>query len=267
MDDLSHDGGYLNDLLSLPNTAEGVLNKIKNKLFIPMPPIEELRNELRFHIQRFSFHKLQNSSKYLSELMVSLTDRTSSSTSSLQKRFMEENTDKSLRYSQTWREDISSKNYDNLLFARSLYDCRELKRCAYVLKYAESSYDCQSSLFLYNYSLYMQGYQRKEEEIFEKQKSKAFAGTKLAECTVINQQAKNLISNLERLFHQNLLDDLNTYLYGLLLVEVGKPEAAMKAFIKALNLNPCLWAAWQELAHLIVHEDSKTDSVDLLLMN
>ncbi len=186
--------------------------------------------------------------------------------SHLVNKFIDENTDRSQRFNQVWSDEVGNvKISDALLLARTLYDTRELKRVSFVLKpYSTSESlnpESQSALFLYNYALLMHGSQRKEEEIFERNKSKVYAGIKVTESSILNSQAKNILSNLERLYEAGSLDDLNTYLLGLVYVELGKAEKAAKTFIRALNLNPCLWSAWQELLRLILQEEVKIDPV------
>ena len=224
-----------------------------------MPPADHLKKEIRYHAQRFSFHKLNQTSRFLSELLLSITNKPAGS---FNPQFLDSNTDSKSRFNLTWAEPVSI-NSDSFILARTLFETRELKRCAFVLKPFESNPECLSSLFLYNYSLYMYGYQRKEEEIFERHKAKQYAGTKVIESSIINCQVHTIRSNLERLYEQNTLDDMNTYLYGLVLVEIGNHEEAAQAFLKALNLNPCFWGAWQELARLSVQEKLKSDLVEI----
>lgn len=100
----------------------------------------------------------------------------------------------------------------------------------------------------------MHGSQRREEEIFERNKSKQYAGIKVNDSSIVNQQAKNLARQLERLYQQDMLDDLNTYLYGLAMIDLLRYEDAAHAFIRSLNANPCNWAAWQELARLLLQD-------------
>lgn len=125
----------------------------------------------------------------------------------------------------------------------------------------EVDQQCGASFFLYNYSIYMYGYQRKEEEVFERQKAKQYNGIKISESSIVNSQVYNIFPTLDRLYAQNGLDDLNTYVYGLVLVEMGKFEEAAVAFVKTLNLNPCFWSAWQELVKLSMQEKLKSDMV------
>lgn len=41
-----------------------ILSKCKSNLYNPMPAAEELKAELRYHAQRFSFHKLSQTAKW-----------------------------------------------------------------------------------------------------------------------------------------------------------------------------------------------------------
>lgn len=200
----------------------------------------------------------------VSELLVSITCPKDQSVTSNMANFMDLNTDRTHKFKSVWREDQASPNFDNLVYARTLFDLKELKKCAFVLKGYEANLSCQSSFFLYNYSLYLAGYQRKEEEIFERQKSKVYAGQKVSESAIINNQAKNLRQNFDRFYENNELDDLNTYLYGLILAELGNYELAIKAFVKALNINPCFWSAWLELSRIINLDEVKADSFEIL---
>ena len=264
VEDLPREHRMMPDMIGQSASLEAIVQRSKNKLFFPIPPVEDLKSELRYHASRLTFHKLTHSARFLNELLVSVVDKQQAEKSGyLQQRFMEENTDKQTRFRQTWRDEGIGKNPDVLTLARTLFDTRELKRAAFILKSAEGSADCQSSLFLFSYSQYLHGYQRKEEEIYERQKSKLNQGVKITEKAVVNQQAINLLPQLEKQYTQGLLDDLNTYLLGLIYNEVGRAQDASAAFVKALNMNPMLWSAWQELAKLIMQEPPKTDSFEI----
>ena len=60
---------------------------------------------------------------------------------------------------------------------------------------------------------------------------------------------------LEKLYENNQLNELNLYLYGLVLKETMKKEEAKEIFIKVLNIFPCFWSAWVELCKLMEEED------------
>lgn len=59
---------------------------------------------------------------------------------------------------------------------------------------------------------------------------------------------------LEKLYANNQLNELNLYLYGLILKEAMKKDEAKKIFIKVLNAFPCFWSAWVELCKLMEEE-------------
>ena len=249
-----------------------------------MPEADQVKAELKFHVQRSAFFKLTQYSRFLAELMLAVSDKKSSQSrpppykdplglgkthSHIVSKFLNDNTDQSYRFTQTWSDDTAAagSSQEAIMLARILYDTRELKRMAHVLKpfvsNDPSTPEQQTTCFLYNYALFMHGSQRKEEEIFERSKSKVYAGMKITESSIQNSQAKNIVGSLERSFQTGNLDDLNTYLLGLVYVELGKTELAVKAFVRALNINPCLWGAWQELSRLILQEEVKLDAVDL----
>ena len=53
------------------------------------------------------------------------------------------------------------------MIARNLFDLREFKKCANLLKDFVLNSEYQNAIFLYYYSIYMAGEIRKEEEMIE----------------------------------------------------------------------------------------------------
>jgi anaphase-promoting complex subunit 8 len=252
----------MQDIFKQPESLNAIIEKCNGGLLCLMPPIEDMRRELRYHGKRLMANRLTHSARFINELMVSLSDVTKLSKAA--RCFVNSHIDSSKSFTEVWREE-DGPGIDELQMARSLYDSRELKRCAHVLKSAEGKPDCQASLFLYNYALYMHGSQRREEEIFEKNKSKQYAGIKVNDSSIVNQQAKNLVRQMERLYQQDQLDDLNTYLYGMMMSDLLRYDDSANAFIKCLNINPCHWGAWQELARLILQDKlTSRESYELL---
>lgn len=229
-----------------------------------MPSLECIKNELRNNVQKFSYHKLTFASRFASELMNSLTDKATIEQNYALSHYFKENTDSLSTYRPEWREDPCSVSYDRLLLARTLFDSKELKRAAFVLKEGEHGQLCQSSLFLYHYALYLHGHGRKEEEIHERHKSKLFSGIKASENSIVNSQCKNSLPILERLFQSGKLDEMSTYLYGLTLLEAERNQEAVESFLAALNLNPCFWPAWQEILKLVTQSELQRDPFELL---
>lgn len=71
----------------------------------------------------------------------------------------------------------------------------------------------------------------------------------------VNPELSLIQMELEKLYVNNQLNELNLYLYGLVLKETMKKEEAKEVFIKVLNAFPCFWSAWLELCKLMEEED------------
>ena len=140
---------------------------------------------------------------------------------------------------------------DTLNLARSLFDLREYRKCAHMLKpYANEKY--QSALFLYNYALYTVSELSKEEEALqagEKIESACSAGATTAG---LYRELAQIEASLQPLHERGALNGINLYLYGVVLKERNKKEEAKAAFAEALTRVPLLWSSWLELGSLIV---------------
>lgn len=87
-------------------------------------------------------------------------------TSFLLKSFISNNTDPHYKFNE---EPIAIPDSlaDTLMVARTLFDLREYKKCAQLLKQPLEKYPRnQSVIFFHYYSLWMAGLIRKEEEIY-----------------------------------------------------------------------------------------------------
>jgi len=71
----------------------------------------------------------------------------------------------------------------------------------------------------------------------------------------VNPELSLIQMELGKLYESNQLNELNLYLYGLVLKETMKKEEAKEIFIKVLNILPCFWSAWLELCKLMEEED------------
>lgn len=71
----------------------------------------------------------------------------------------------------------------------------------------------------------------------------------------MNPELSLIQMELQNLYNKNQLNELNLYLYGLVLKETMKKDEAKEVFIKVLNTFPCFWSAWVELCKLIEEED------------
>jgi anaphase-promoting complex subunit 8 len=62
-------------------------------------------------------------------------------------------------------------------------------------------------------------------------------------------------SELSGFYEKDQLNDLNLYLYGVILKERGYKDAAKEAFIKSLSKFPLIWSVWLELSSLMTKND------------
>lgn len=88
----------------------------------------------------------------------------------------------------------------------------------------------------------MAGEIRKEEEMFENEQNAK---------TVVNPEISNIERDLEKLHSEGKLNELNMYLYGLVLKEQQRNKEAKDVFIAVLNIFPCFWSVWLELCRII----------------
>lgn len=66
-----------------------------------------------------------------------------------------------------------------------------------------------------------------------------------------NRQIVPIITDLDGLIAQDKCDSYLLYLYGMLKHKLNDMQAAQQMLIRAINLEPQNWAAWQELSSLM----------------
>ena len=224
-----------------------ISNYISNdKLLVKIPNLLSLKAELRYVTQQLSHYRLYQSSKWSGELLLGITKQSEIDSSYLLKNFISNNIDINYQYDKIFIEKYD-KTSDVLLVARGLFDLREYKKCAYLLKDFITNPDYQAAIFLYYYSLYLAGEIRKEEEMLENGEANA----KL----VLNGELVIIEREYEKLYKQNKLNEFNLYLYGLVLKDQERKKEAREIFIAVLNKFPCFWSCWLELCRLIDGED------------
>jgi len=218
------------------------------ELSVKMPSPSTLKKELRYATQYLTAHKLNHSSKWTSELLLSITSNEEQEANIFMKKYMMENRDDSYQFNKVYQAGYDDSS-DAVMLASNLFDLREFKKCAFVVsKYAKNP-AYQSAIFMHYYSLFLAGEIRKEEEMYENEGNSK--GSVNPELSLIQMELKNL-------HDKNQLNELNLYLYGLVLKETMQKDDAKKVFIKVLNAFPCFWSAWLELCKLIEEEDHKT---------
>jgi anaphase-promoting complex subunit 8 len=115
---------------------------------------ESIRGELREALSYLSANRLLESAKWVGELLISLPQKTSGEKMITGKT-----------YSKTYIEEFNESS-DTLGLARALFDLREYRKCAALLKpFANPKY--QPAMFLYYYASYLLSEQACAEEIYE----------------------------------------------------------------------------------------------------
>ena len=150
------------------------------KLELIIPPSDYLKNELRYSVSYLGANRLHESSKWISEILKSLHSETQGlndsdaymerSDLSHQDDKVDNLTDENQDYPLSARSDFTYTFFerpgrvnDSLQLARTLFDLREYRKTAFILKPFLSEKN-QSILFLYYYSMFLISEQQIEEE-------------------------------------------------------------------------------------------------------
>ncbi|KRX02888.1 hypothetical protein PPERSA_04091 [Pseudocohnilembus persalinus] len=229
-------------MLNQPFSDSFADNYTAEQLFTKIPKFSELKKELRWSVQILTAYKLYNSAKWAGELLQAITKDNQATQSSILNNFIQANTDHNYKFDKVYVEDVSDDCADALMLARSLFDLKEYKKCAHTLKEFIEDKANQPAIFLHYYSLYLSGEIRKEEELFENDQNSKM---------VVNQELKVIERGLEKLFQQGALNEMNQYLYGLIMKHQQEEEKAKIIFVNILNNFPCFWSVWLELNNLI----------------
>lgn len=127
---------------------------------------------------------------------------------------------------------------DVYLVAKCYFDLKEYDRCSYFTK------DCAKpkAQFLHYYARYLS---------IEKKKLDNMTDEKCPPDPTKNEALTDLCTTLKNKFYADELDGYCLYLYGVVLRKLDLIPLAVDAFVKAVNKEPMLWAAWQELGQII----------------
>lgn len=181
---------------------------------------------------------------------------------------------------------LEARELPRYLLAKSFFDCREFDRCAAVFLPSQVSHTAPSaqiaspsattstkrsqprkshkpqapppfkdisekSLFLALYAKYLSGEKRKNEEsetILGPHDGPASVNKEVTEVAAILEDYFNARGGVEVLDNsQGWLD----YLYGIILIKSKSEHLAKQWLLRSVNINPCNWSAWLELASLI----------------
>lgn len=135
------------------------------------------------------------------------------------------------------------------LMAKAYFDIKEYDRSAYFTK------DCvkPKARFLHYYASYLS---------IEKKKLENMTDDNCPPEPAKNEALSQLYTVLKNEFHENKLDGYCLYLYGVILRKLDLIPLAVDAFVKAVNQEVMIWAAWQELGQIIA-DKYKLNNSDL----
>lgn len=127
---------------------------------------------------------------------------------------------------------------DVYLIAKSYFDLKEYDRCCYFTK------DCvkPKGQFLHYYSRYLS---------IEKKKLDNMTDDNCPPDPTKNEALTELSTILKNKCYDDELDGYCLYLYGVILRKFDLIPLAVDTFVKAVNKEPMLWAAWQELGQIV----------------
>lgn len=204
---------------------------------------EQIANELRKAVRALSSRGLVSSSRWVAELLISLT------TSPIDD--LPENSDEAdannnapekptLDSSHLWAATDNEKVDDRVLLAKTYFDAREYLRCAHILTGVSGSV----GQFLRRYSLYLAGEKRKEEERREINDWREPQ----------NEELNRLRLELEKQRDEAKgkgLDGFEWYLLGCVYKRLEMKKMAKEALVSSISAMPYLWGSWLELSSLM----------------
>ena len=232
---------------NLPKLAKGLPIET---IFLKVPELGVIKKELGRQTRYFYNNRLLNTSKWLSELSLSITNEEQLD-SEFFKKYIKENTDHEYQMS-IERKVIDEDKEDQLLYLKNLFDLREFKKTAYfALKmYDKDNFD-NDTFFFYCYSIYLHELMKTEDQLVVKKKS--------AKKIKITREMEEVNNYLKLHHNKEELNDLNLFVYALILRQEGLDLEAADVLVKILNINPFFWSAWQELNKIIQSNEKLSD--------
>jgi len=160
-----------NDNMNVFQFIKSGATLLPSNLFIKMPPIVEIKSELRFALRYLSEHRLLESAKWCSELLSSVIEIDEHTHPTIT-TFIANNTDSNFRSKISGRP-VAIDNVeleDALLQVKAYFDLKEFKKAAYHAEKYLTKFTCsQQLLFFRVYSIYMHEKMQRDEEAFDKQ--------------------------------------------------------------------------------------------------
>lgn len=127
---------------------------------------------------------------------------------------------------------------DVYLLAKSYFDLKEYDRCSYFTRKCTKP----KTQFLHYYASYLS---------IEKKRLDNMTDDSCPPDPTKNETLRALCATLKNKYYVDELDGYCLYLYGIVLRKLELIPLAVDVFTKAVNKEPILWAAWQELGQTV----------------
>ncbi|KAK9812215.1 hypothetical protein WJX73_004699, partial [Symbiochloris irregularis] len=137
---------------------------------------------------------------------------------------------------------VKEAEEDVYLLAKSYFDVKAFRRCAHALRNTPGP----KALFLRSYSLYISGERHREQQ--QAESAGNAAGTNAP--TSSNQELRQLERDLTAAAASGKGDAFCSFLLGLILADLARPEEAAAALASSVAAYPCNRDAWVALAKL-----------------
>lgn len=175
-------------------------------------------------IEECSQRGLIHSSKWLADILISLTDI-------------------KIPANEIPRVDYNcGDELDIYLVAKSYFDTKEYDRCADITKTCQES----KNRFLHCYAQYLSN---------EKKRIDSMTESTTPPDPTKNEVLKEIYNGLKKLHATKTMDGFELYLYGIVLKKLDLHSVALDILLESVHLAPMNWSAWIELSLLIPDRD------------
>ena len=153
---------------------------------------------------------------------------------------------------------IHCEDIETYLMAKGYFDLREYDRCAFFTSSCVSKLNSSGNEenngkkagkleFIHFYSRYLSGEKKRLDNMTD-----TITSVDSQQLTYL----QDLRCELQKLSEAAKLDGYCTYLYGIVLKRLELNDKAKHVLIEAVNMEPCLWGAWLELAYHVSDRSS-----------
>ncbi|KAH9416628.1 Anaphase-promoting complex subunit 23 [Dermatophagoides pteronyssinus] len=214
--------------------------------------IEQIRHDLTEIYLQSNARGLKQSTKWSAEMLRSIKTQTQIKT----KCFLSIN-DLNNTFEQPMEHSPIIDNHlindPDYLFAKSVFDCGEYKRAAYLSQNLINS--SPESCFIHYYSEYL---------AIEKERQDRMIEPTSVVPNYLHRSFIELKNHIEKLFQQNnnaSNDCYMHYLHGIVLLKLSLNKEALAALFKSIRINPLCWCSWHQMTQVIVEESQMSNLV------